>query len=1456
MLRWNFIARLAVSHSLEKEQRLLAFAAPVNPNDRENAENPENKNGGKDDIENSVADIRGLLRQRALVAAPEALAHLPRKDMLLDTVMLGATEELERELKSIAKLKGIDVSPATPERKGIDVSRLSAEQKELLIEVLFRSPKYALHAAKAVQGRTSRFGELTDLIEDRLVTLNIDSTSENELNLTELESILSTARSASPSERDRIEADLIKRLHLERQIMKQFGKETIVIDVLTVIQDAANAEFKRDAFVDPNAKIEDKREAIQEARKKYIDTLQVQLDGTKEYLDASLTNTATALFNEYAKTHDVYTGADNRDTLDRCGVTVNGLKEAFTASTLFAHDCVRTNSAYPQRNLPKTSHESYLAHAERVVKEMEKSVQDLERSSENAGYGEEPVWLRDKRILEERNETTASEIGETVQRLLSYYQKNPHATGAREAISFLSSQNKIFSSFREGNPTLKDRVEMRRLPYHSLSTLKNNVAAMDTQPATSKMAVQSFKAITQSNLSNTLGTREKLSGDLNQALSTIQEFTSHEVCEVIKVHAALENKKQRLQSTIDAQENNDDAGQATQTLAQVENEIASLMLAAELLQKLYSDQSKVSVLTLEEYTKLPADPETEAHWDEATGNIYINASVCNTKEKQGKMIEHERGHAIIDILARKTSVLPNLFVGMHERLQALAKKRGTNYEALVSALANKWKFIRHGKLQAEDFLDELLVRYAEWKSGRFQKPDIASLELFRLLENDTEFEVDNENLVLSVNKKRYSRDALDDEGGLIDDEVANPVERPKVEDEKNYALDLENFEKRISRIDDFFDVYPQHKSGEGVQNLLLFIKQAYGALSQAFREIENPELIKDLFTELNDKIKIFETEIERLDKEYTDLSGADPSKIFSFSKMFSNVHWVTVGDVWSMMKEAGEDITRMWKRRGESARANLGKSLFGLIPKEIPYFGQLAREFEGRSQSSEQEEVGVWEKRYETVDSYTLLNDILGKSRNRDELKAVTNLLTKRGRMDWNFEPYWTVLESLSDYHMPHKACKRDVVLRDLYLQKLTTNIWNDKGQFESWKTQNDSGIESGKSSFKGTLDTLSGTKGGLEARLEYMLQNHIAQKNGAKISKEDEINPHLYEGILHYAMRNGKASLEGKIFFLIQGIAHGLISIDRVKGMLGEQGEILNTFPFIDFFNGKTFSDITLMAKKLGMDDKGENHATTYDYRTTDFILHDIANDEGAQQRASKGISRIAENIDHEDWPGMTAMMEYSDVEMAVSMTSGDRPKMTAQGLQNMYVGYNSLLQSFAVRAKWAKQRGKKVVFTKNEAKKIAKYLAAYVHYDNMVTNAAGKKNRPNLSWNKINDEAPVVGGDHKTKEFRDAMNKFTRRVADSYGIQSVQGKTSAVSIDKYIGTDRSGPPDQSEDILSATSNFVQVLSTKLMSDPETIGDLLADMADRTPATDGFIPENDKYTYENMKPILSTRGN
>lgn len=1443
MLRTVPTARLAFQHSPEREQRLLLLAQDNTTTGQSGGlESPEQEQSAEKEKFDPVAAITQETRNDALVSVPEGMANVPDKPALFDLVITSGSVELNETLKKLAHAKEINLD------------RVNAEAKIDLLHQLLREPKNALAVAQITENRLRRYEELTREVEKKLTLIAKQDGAEGVRDIEQLKAFAKKLKITPPEDREALRQKILGALGLENELESR-EDQAMAVDILVLMNDTLKAEFKRQTFMNPDQDAGETPEKLRTAREKHLDSVRSQYEGTKEFLESSLQAEAQNVYNAYALKHDEHAEKSNEQMFKDTGMTAIGFIEAFDESTLVAFNIKRRSTDDASLNLPERSDENYLRGVQRILQDLQRANNQLKPAihapDDRNAPANEPVWLRDKRLNEERNELLAYQIGGEIDKLKGNFFEDA-ASGkpaAAKAMQHLTGLEKTFGSFghnRSSEPSIEDRTKMRLMPFGKLQNTLDGLYTLERTPDMfERMGTAETHRAHGAEL-NIEANRLKLRQRLGALLPQMFEHLTHGVCRVLDVKSQIEARETKILGSLKAAENPKNEAFAGDWVAHAETEIGELEKATKLLNEVYDD-SIINRLSGEAYAATGADPRSEGFYDDDSGKIYVNVDRCADEAAVAAVIEHERGHAVIDILSRKTNVCPNIFSGLHRRLVEQARSQGIGLQDLMERQSEKWNCKRGDKINEEDFLDELTVRYADWKFGRTENAGEDELSLFRLFEESKPTSSTTEESAIDLSGKR--RYKTTDEGEVSADG------QPK-EAVRNHRSQLQQIEAAIKRFDSFFTVYPERLADPGVRDWRATLLRLYEEAKAHFEKGDDLSTYEPLIDDVMNMVEVMNKEITRLDMERMDLTNATASQKVGWRKIMGSTEWMSIYDMMAMFKDAGEDIQRMWKRRGESVRSSVGKKLFGLIPRDVPYIGQLSREFQGREQASEQEEVSVWEKRYDKIDSHRLLHEILPKSKRKDELKGIINLLTKRGRMDWNFELLWNVLEEMSEYHMPHDACKRDILLRDMYLQKLSANIWKDKDLFEHWKNDNDSGIKSGKSRHQATVDTLSGTKGGLQGKLKYLLEKQILlNKDHHALSAEEEINPHLFEAILHYSMRNGKMPLEDKIFYLIQGVAHGMLNIDRMKALLGEQGEILNSFPFIDFFNGKTAADVMRMAALLGYRDL-TGPLTKPDFRTSDFIIDEIANDEGAKARAQKALKNV-QNIDHEDLPGLITMMDHQGITEIVGVYSGSQPKISPEGRNNIYVGYNSLLQYYAIRAKMHKEKG--FPFNNTDLKKLAIALAAYAHYDNLVTGAATEgPRRPQLSFTQIEETKPVSDTQgFKTKNYRDTANNFLFDLVNKTHIPNAGG----VDITKYLGKGRNEETksklmeEDTKSNFKATEVFVKQLENAILENKTDVINMLASMAEKKPRSGGFIAENEGYTYENVSKAIASHS-
>ncbi|MCF7844556.1 MAG: hypothetical protein K9M03_01885 [Kiritimatiellales bacterium] len=832
---------------------------------------------------------------------------------------------------------------------------------------------------------------------------------------------------------------------------------------------------------------------------------------------------------------------------------------------------------------------------------------------------------------------------------------------------------------------------------------------------------------------------------------------------------------------------------------------------------LHETPSLVKVLEAEKFKEVAGTDKTVGLYIiGGDGTIYLNASrlpkkpdgtVDKTSEKYIRTLKHEQGHALLDILIRRSGVLTGLLIDIYAELGTKidANSPGSEtFQSLLEKQGERWMVItdKDDPHYHDYLIDELLSKHAGWiESNRTGNYTPEEITLFRGI--DTHLVNDSIAKIQSDVREKVQHRAFS-----TDDE--DPISAPSESSDSNSEVDINQkireFNRTIHMVESFFKEHEDlmelevtaYKPINGTAGKVSFTKDLQDMKRFVKEKIEETQAAGSI-EETTKNITAFESKKDWWDERLSAFRNMDLSKINDAEAKGKNlidmIHsgdlaLLSIMDLVGIGKSIGEDVSRMWKRRGEAAQAHAGEIFTGIVPSWVPYAGRLKHEFKRRGEASELEEVKNWRDPLKNMDSYALMDRLANPSNNsKDETKALLEELSERGRLDLNNEGLWKKLSYLSHYQMPIGPCRDDDVLRDKWLLKLISDIWSDKDNFHNWKRANDSGIKSGKDKFTATADQLSNLSGGLSGELQRQLKLFVENKG----SVPEEVNPHLYEEIIHYSIRNGKMSMEEKFYYLIQGVRYGLLSIDRLRVLAGEGGDVLMIFPFIDYFYQKNNDLKTL--KKLGerIDEGGFKPKS----KTTLFIRLEIAREQAVKERLRKAQSKMGDKIDHDDIPYFLPELGWGAIDDWYRPLGGSRQKLSQEALKNGYVGYNMKFKTYATLMEVEKKGIGNERVSKADIHDLVQTIGAYIYSDNLLTrNGYDGASRPQLTDYEIYNQVPVTGQKGlSVGKYRDAMGGFVKEVL------TFIDKDAWKRINKKVGTKEGDEKTKGDTAIDATN-------------------------------------------------------
>ncbi|MFC1749718.1 hypothetical protein ACFL2V_13030, partial [Pseudomonadota bacterium] len=412
-----------------------------------------------------------------------------------------------------------------------------------------------------------------------------------------------------------------------------------------------------------------------------------------------------------------------------------------------------------------------------------------------------------------------------------------------------------------------------------------------------------------------------------------------------------------------------------------------------------------------------------------------------------------------------------------------------------------------------------------------------------------------------------------------------------------------------------------------------------------------------------------------------DEEGSTPSTSY-LKKLWNETYFLSCDDFWEAGKVFVEFWKRRWGRRGKNKIGAVGEAAFG---------GLTGAEYKRVRQASENEEVNNFKEAYANYG----IDELKGKlynTNNRDELKAVIEVLAEKGQLRWEDEKFHATLNRLA--HGSPCDVRKSTHINDI--EKIIDSWWGNDS-FREYRNKNDSSYNSIREAFKDNAKRLENDPEG-NGGLTFALSNLMY-----KFLQGEYVNPAQYESYLYYAIQAGKLSFENKLYFMIMGLGavgpNGmpLLCIDRVASV---EGDLLNNFPILDYFVDPAMQKYDENGKKI-KDQKG-NPATQkpnvnyfrmlVDSYCTDGGLHSInkAGDcvaspkfaafadkeimwnEYAHIRLAEKAQRDISKWDHDDFHKFAPILSDEAIDTIAKLRGGAEAQASVAGLKNAYVGMN----------------------------------------------------------------------------------------------------------------------------------------------------------------------------------------
>ena len=287
-----------------------------------------------------------------------------------------------------------------------------------------------------------------------------------------------------------------------------------------------------------------------------------------------------------------------------------------------------------------------------------------------------------------------------------------------------------------------------------------------------------------------------------------------------------------------------------------------------------------------------------------------------------------------------------------------------------------------------------------------------------------------------------------------------------------------------------------------------------------------------------------------------------------------------------------------------------GKALGEVSPGE--WSKEFAMQQDAELQSLEEEERNKWNGMEKYGDSELLERNIL-EPRTKHHWRKAMEVGAERGLIRWEDprlqDTIYKLTKKESASLMPWTLNQReDKFSRDTKLRKMCYALTNNEGWFDQMKNRNQIGAKSERDKYMSQYNELQQTKqwdktlGGIlqgqaieaEEKKRPLNKYGQLQKNDGKNAlaptyvQDQGFNQHNYVNIILKSIDDGQMdSVEQKLFFLIRGVATGLLTEDVFQ----EVGALAGKFPPLAAIVGWSFEDAIKADRKItGADRQGKN--------------------------------------------------------------------------------------------------------------------------------------------------------------------------------------------------------------------------------------------------------------------------
>ncbi len=450
-----------------------------------------------------------------------------------------------------------------------------------------------------------------------------------------------------------------------------------------------------------------------------------------------------------------------------------------------------------------------------------------------------------------------------------------------------------------------------------------------------------------------------------------------------------------------------------------------------------------------------------------------------------------------------------------------------------------------------------------------------------------------------------------------------------------------------------------------LEDKMIWMEGLDGALKQYEKLLDDDEALMFSLPQLRKQAKELSDQISEKGQKDWVKSFANKYELY-FLSPYNSTRAITIVQEWAK---------RMYDRKADKNLSKAGSDALRFAEK-IPLVRTLPNEFGKIGDTAEQGEVHQFEEAYKNRDAWQVY-EIAESTRNEDEFRACLQLLAHHGRLRWDrigilrqFNYFQNKVEfDVSSLEAVEEQA-RDLASFEHNLER-ACDFW-DADAWAALDRQNKSAYDH---ELKETEKRASANSAQLVATLDHLLSiTADAKTDKDPYSDAARVESHQYDEYVKFGIESGTFNTYQGLYYTIQGLAAGIIPMDRVSPY---RNDFMNSYPVMEFIN----------IKHPELKDGGDRPLSIKFFRNVAsltkeefqlFFYDHVIRNKSVRERLDKTVTS-GKRLDHDMVAGFFPYMSTASMKTMLRKSAEGGTVMPETGILNASAAEDFFLDHFA---------------------------------------------------------------------------------------------------------------------------------------------------------------------------------